>query len=304
MRVILATDGSIEADVAEAVCSKLPLPPGSRWIVAMVTHQSQPVGAGFMPEAMGAVDTWMGENMRIQRMVSERTVQRVVERLTEAGHEAEGARLEGDPAEEIERLAEERDAHLVVVGSGLDSNFAAFLLGSVSRRLVLHSPRSVLVGKHYDHVEADGTHDRLRRTSQLSAILAVDGSPGAEQAVKSLEGVRRKVFSTLYTLTVEATPSWPGGLVPEGAESGALKVAEEAAARLKECAEHVVPLSSSGRPSIVLVGEARKRNLDLILVGATRHSTLDRILAGSCAYETATSAPCSVLVVRDALPFA
>ena len=304
MRVILATDGSIEADVAEAVCIKLPLPPGASVVVAMATYLQAPVGVGSMPEAMGIVDGWIAQNLRVQRAVSEQTVERIVRRLENGGVHAEGVVLEGNPSEQISLLAKEREADLVVVGSGLDNNLVALLLGSISRRLVLHSPTSVLVGKHYEQTPPGGSHDRLTRTDKLSALVAVDGSQGADLAVQSLEAVSRKVFSTLYTLCVDPMPWWPGWILPEEGESGALMVAEQAATRLAGCAEHVVPIAGAGRPSVVISKEARERKLDLVMLGASRHHPVERLFAGSCAYETATSAPCSVLVLRNRLPFA
>lgn len=303
MRIILATDGSIEADVAEAVCIKLPLPSTAVVTVAMVTYLQAPVGVAGMPEGMGVVDGWIAQNLRVQRAVSEQTVARIVERLGEAGIHAEGVVRQGNPCEQIEELAAEQQADLVVVGSGIDSNLAALLLGSISRRLVLHSPISVLVGKHYGEVPAEGSHDRLTRTQHLSALIAVDGSPGADVALKSLEAVRRPVFSTLYTLCVDPMPWWPGWILPAEGESGTRKVAEQAAARLEGCAERVVPIHGAGRPSIVITKEAKERKVDLVMMGATRHHPVERLLAGSCAYETATSAPCSVMVLRNQLPF-
>lgn len=304
MRVILATDGSIEAEVAEAVCTKLPLPPDAEILVAMATFLQAPVGAASMPEAMGIVDGWIAQNLQVQRQLSEQTVTRIANRIVALGLRAQGVVVDGNPADQIEHLAHDRHAQLVAVGSGLDNNLTAFLLGSISRRLVLHSPVSVLVGKHYADLPPEGSHDQLVRTERLSALVAVDGSPGSNLAVESLEAVGRKAFETIYTLCVDPMPWWPGWILPFEGETGSLRVAEEAAERLEGCAERVVPLSGAGRPSIVIAKEARARKLDLVILGASRHHAVERLLAGSCAYETATSAPCSVLILRDRLPFA
>ena len=52
---------------------------------------------------------------------------------------------EGDPAEEIVRVAKEQGFDLIVVGHRGLSGVKAFLLGSVSQRVVSHAPCSVLV---------------------------------------------------------------------------------------------------------------------------------------------------------------
>ena len=53
--------------------------------------------------------------------------------------------LEGDPAEQILRLARLRDADIVVVGSRGRGAVASAVLGSVSRRVVHEADRPVLV---------------------------------------------------------------------------------------------------------------------------------------------------------------
>lgn len=61
-----------------------------------------------------------------------------------------GAKVEcilatGNPAVEIIKAAEERDARLIVVGSRGQHAFERFLVGSIAERLVRHAPCDVLV---------------------------------------------------------------------------------------------------------------------------------------------------------------
>lgn len=65
--------------------------------------------------------------------------------LKEAGIEARLLLREGDPAYEIIRTAETEGYDLIVVGHRGLSPIKAFLLGSVSNRVVSHAPCSVLV---------------------------------------------------------------------------------------------------------------------------------------------------------------
>lgn len=65
--------------------------------------------------------------------------------LKEAGIEAKLLLREGDPAYEIIRTAETEGYDLIVVGHRGLSPIKAFLLGSVSNRVVAHAPCSVLV---------------------------------------------------------------------------------------------------------------------------------------------------------------
>jgi nucleotide-binding universal stress UspA family protein len=61
------------------------------------------------------------------------------------GVEAEPEVLEGDPADRILELARMRDVDLIVVGSRGLGPIAGTLLGSVSREVLQHADRPVLV---------------------------------------------------------------------------------------------------------------------------------------------------------------
>jgi nucleotide-binding universal stress UspA family protein len=69
----------------------------------------------------------------------------------ELGVSAEVEILEGDPATQIIEFARLRDADLIVVGSRNRGPLVAALLGSVSRDIVAHADRPVLVA----HSSAD-----------------------------------------------------------------------------------------------------------------------------------------------------
>lgn len=55
--------------------------------------------------------------------------------------------LHGDPADKIVKYADEMDADLIVMGNKGQGKLADFLLGSVSKHVVHHSKRSVLIVK-------------------------------------------------------------------------------------------------------------------------------------------------------------
>jgi nucleotide-binding universal stress UspA family protein len=70
-----------------------------------------------------------------------------VETATAAGIDADAEILEGDPADEIVSLADNRESDLIVVGSRGYGALAGALLGSVSRSVTQHASRPVVVAK-------------------------------------------------------------------------------------------------------------------------------------------------------------
>jgi nucleotide-binding universal stress UspA family protein len=63
----------------------------------------------------------------------------------EAGVEAETYARQGDPADAILDVAEERGADLIVVGNKGMTGAKRFLLGSVPNKVSHHAPCSVLI---------------------------------------------------------------------------------------------------------------------------------------------------------------
>jgi nucleotide-binding universal stress UspA family protein len=79
------------------------------------------------------------------REVGERETARAIERLHAAGVEAEVVLVDDRPAEGLVRLADERDARMIVVGSHGEKPLRGALVGSTPHRLLHLSDRPVLV---------------------------------------------------------------------------------------------------------------------------------------------------------------
>ena len=73
------------------------------------------------------------------------TLAEAAERVADAGVEARTYAREGDPADAILDVAEERGSDLIVVGNKGMTGAKRFLLGSVPNKVSHHAPCSVLI---------------------------------------------------------------------------------------------------------------------------------------------------------------
>jgi nucleotide-binding universal stress UspA family protein len=73
------------------------------------------------------------------------TLSDAADKVREAGVEVETFAREGDPADAILDVAEERDADLIIVGNKGMTGARRFLLGSVPDKVSHHAPCSVLI---------------------------------------------------------------------------------------------------------------------------------------------------------------
>ena len=83
-------------------------------------------------------------NARIIRHAREK-MQELTAMLEEVGLEVEPLIISGVPAKEIVKIADSRDASLIVVGSHGRSNLASALMGSVSEKVIRTAKQPVLV---------------------------------------------------------------------------------------------------------------------------------------------------------------
>jgi nucleotide-binding universal stress UspA family protein len=82
-----------------------------------------------------------------RRKTGERILHHALERLKAAGRDATAALRWGSPADELIIAARETNADLIVVGAANRPPLGRLFLGSVSSRVLIHAPSSVLVAR-------------------------------------------------------------------------------------------------------------------------------------------------------------
>jgi len=307
MRILLATDGSAHASVAEALLQSVKPWREATIVVAAVAVPPTPLMASFMPTAETAYAAQYAELWTVLRAEAQKHLDAAAQRLRAKGMNVETRLLEGDVAACLAECAEKEQCSLIAVGSRGQGGFASFLLGSVARNLVNGSKTSVLVARHDEHATPEATAERIAQLERLSVLVGIDGSDGSKAAVSHLVGYGPETFGDMYALCALPLSPLPIGIEPELVtelvdldRKHGEEVAREIGTNLQHCCDKVTCETIAGRSAEVLIEEARRKKVDLVAVGATRHGTLERLLIGSVAYEVATSAPCSVLVIRPA----
>lgn len=144
-RLIVGVDGSPSAQRAIRTLSSWPIFAG---LPARVVSVAQPpagwavsIGAAFYPAWVELRDSTIDS----RRGQLEQVAERACEDLAAVGLQATSELREGDPADELLHATTEDGADLIVVGSRGLSALSRLALGSVARKVLLHTHASVLV---------------------------------------------------------------------------------------------------------------------------------------------------------------
>lgn len=146
-RVLLVTDGSPASQYTCDFLGTFPFPAGAN---IEVLHVLPTIQTAYVVEPYGVamISISPEDEARIQRdekLKGKMLLDSFREALAEHGVQAGTVLLRGDPTTEIIKYVREQKCDLIVCGSRGAGNLTGWLLGSVSRELVQHSPCSVLV---------------------------------------------------------------------------------------------------------------------------------------------------------------
>jgi nucleotide-binding universal stress UspA family protein len=139
--IVVGTDGSDTAGEAVRQATELAKAVGAE--IHLVSAY-EPVGNQRLREERQQVPedmSWMVN----QREDVDATLRQAAEQIKEAGVQVETYARQGDPADAILDVAEEKDAGLIVVGNKGMSGAKRFLLGSVPNKVSHHAPCSVMI---------------------------------------------------------------------------------------------------------------------------------------------------------------
>ena len=265
--LMVCTDGSVGANNAVALTLDLARACGSKVSIVQVMQ--------IVPEFQAA--------MPDVRCTLEREVQKNFEVI-----KAEGDRLEvpldllmleaQQPHAAIVTEIEKIQPDLVVMGRRGKHGLTDILMGSVTARVIGHSPVNVLV---------------VPRGAALGfqrILIASDGSPPSEKTWDLALAMAKQAASQLIAIVVAQ-------------EEGDIIEAKALVHKLLNAANAVgMPLkgvSPQGvAPDAGIIHQAIKNEVDLIVMGSHGRTGLKRLFMGSVTERVIGQAPCPVLVVK------
>jgi nucleotide-binding universal stress UspA family protein len=146
------------------------------------------------------------------------------------------------------------------------------------------------------------------RSPLKTLLIPVDGSPQAEEAVRSVQAFSppERVL-LLYCLTIPQM-AYPGTGMSVGQDFSAaaekslkqegLRILEKAAALLPPECGQISQLLEIGTPASVILSMAQQHAADFILMGSRGLGAIREYVIGSVSYRIAGHAPCPVLLIK------
>jgi nucleotide-binding universal stress UspA family protein len=255
---------------------------------AVLVHTVEPVlpDGGFMPETSTSP---IVEIQRQRKQDGEDRMAAAAKDLESRGVSCSTVTTFGNPAHEITELAEKEDADMIVAGSGRKGALESFVMGSVTRALVVEAKRSILVGKS----EAKG--------ERLNAVFATDHSDYANKCVDHLVRLAPQGFSKLTVACADTTDENIAAiLAAEGRSPDEILTHSNkaVASKLRAIAPETDSIVLRGRTNDVITAAMEQSRADLLILGAHGHGFLERLLIGSTAMHMVGNSPWNVLVIR------
>ncbi|MGO8763272.1 MAG: universal stress protein [Desulfobaccales bacterium] len=275
-KILVCTDGSPESEGAITAALHLAKTTGSTVFVLEVLFYL----AGY---EMQSPDTLAPPvvNLELMRVQETAARERLEARQAEAAKEGVSLepRIRTSPSA-YEGILEEAGAlqpDLIIMGRHGYTGLTRLLMGSVTARVIGHSPANVLV-------VPQGVPLSFKRI-----LMASDGSAFSEAAWAEALSLAKAMGSALIGVAVATSDR------DIATATGAVRSLEAAATEQDIPVDTMIPV---GRPEEGIVKAAEFKQASLIIVGSHGRTGLKRLLMGSVAERVIGHARCPVLVVK------
>lgn len=204
----------------------------------------------------------------------------------------------GHIADTIIKQVERHQPDLLVVGSRGLSDIEGYLLGSVSRKVLVHAPCPVFAVKR-------------PIASPAQAVVCVDGSKASHLAATKFRSWTMPEAVAVHILAV--VPDIFTDVAPEVLPKDRMKALKKPFQRraIEVCSQYrqwflgegfsVTARVLPGNPREVIVQYIEHHKIDVAVLGSKGLTGTDRFHMGSVSEWVASYAPCSILIVRPRL---
>jgi len=284
----------------------------------LIPHDGSAVASAVFPVAL-ALARATGAHIVLLRVLPEKddlpihdigarvyeSLERIGREVTVPGLSMRSLVRRGDPAGQILAAAHDEQADVIAMATYGLAGVDRLMLGSVSERVVAHSPAPVLLVGPGGHLVR---HIR-------SMLVPIDGSPGAALALRTALPLARATSAKLTLLQVAPPVRDREYEVRDGGELGhnllVGKDYEEAgrlraedsvkrmAERLRARGFQAAGLARTGAPPTVIDQTARERQVDLIVMSTHALTGPARAVLGSVADRVVHLTDRPVLLVRQ-----
>jgi nucleotide-binding universal stress UspA family protein len=215
--------------------------------------------------------------------------------LSEYGVEVDSLVCEGEPPEVIAKVAREKGADLIAMGTYGKKGLKRLIMGSVTSAVVLKAPCDVLVVKR-PCSECNGRYGSL--------LIPYDGSEFSKKALRRAFEFEKLDDGRATALYVIPRYEEMVGFIRSESISRAL---HREAQKITDSAKELAAANSVSLETVVEEGHAADRivetaariNNDLIIMGSYGMRGVDRAIMGSTAERVIMNAPCPLLIVRQ-----
>jgi nucleotide-binding universal stress UspA family protein len=228
-------------------------------------------------------------------------LQRQRERLEGLGFQVAVEIAPGIPALEIHRVARERGADLIAVGSKGASLAHEILLGGTATEVLHHARIPVLVVRLALNEESGEVRCRPVVAGPIRSLLhPTDFSPASEPAFACVEKLACRGVQRVCLLHVQDYPcvEFHTGERVEAvirADTGRLEELRERI--LGQVAVEVTTEVVCNSPGPKIVARAGRGDCDLVVMGSQGRGFIEEVLLGSASHYVARHAPLPVLLV-------
>ncbi|MFC1948244.1 universal stress protein [Chloroflexota bacterium] len=305
-RMLVPLDGSELAEVVFTYAKELA---GRLDIDVTLLHVASPAGKSMLPMQQAYIKRAAEKVKRQAREVQQTTG---IEQAAEAV-KVKGEIVEGYPADEVLKYAEENEFDLILMAARGHSGLRRWSIGSVASKVLSASKIPVWL------VRADHTPDQpYDEWPNKTLLVPLDGSELAEEVIPHVEILARQKgeeFLEVVLLRIAETPSIPSYYGPELSgvslnwgefmqqeevrrKKSSIEYLDKIEERLKAKNINVKTVVVEGKANDEIINFANNNPYTMIVIATHGRSGLSRLVYGSVAANLLNGVTCPIFMVK------